>query len=160
MRGWILLFSVLLSLAACKPLSEAPATSAGGRKIDIDGDLHPPKVKTEPGGTTLSSGEDLALPKDFPEDVYLPKGYRVRQVINVAKATVVTVSVPDAPANLIADAGSAMQDQGWKQAMSSTNSKGTGLLVFEKDRRRAAMTFGTHGTAGERVIQVQLTAKR
>lgn len=161
MRGWIVLCGALLSLAACRPSPpEAAIASTTGQRVDIDGDRHRLTVKTGQGEMTLSGGQDLALPKGFPADVYLPGGYRVRQVIDMAKATVVTVSVPDASAELIAEAGSAMRSHGWRQAMSSTNANGTGLLVFEKDRRRAAMTFGIHGTSGERVIQVQLTARR
>lgn len=165
MRGWILLCCALLPLAACRQRSaEASAEAAiertAGEEAETEGDLRKFTVKTRRGEMTLRSGGDMALPEGFPEDLYLPEGYRVRQVIDMASATVVTVTVADAPANLIAEAGSAMQGRGWKQTLSSANAKGTGLLIFEKERRRAAMTFGTYGATGERVIQVQLTAKR
>ncbi|KAF1719873.1 hypothetical protein CSC75_13190 [Pseudoxanthomonas wuyuanensis] len=161
----MLMCCVLLPLAACRQAPSEAATQAAmertaGSKAAADGDVHKLTVRTGQGRMTLSGGNDMALPEAFPEDIYLPEGYRVRQVISMASATVVTVSVADGTASLMADAGAAMRERGWKQAASSGNANGAGLLIFEKDRRRAAMTFSTRGTADERVIQVQLTDKR
>lgn len=165
MRGWMLLCGALLSLAACRESpadaeAEAAIERSAGGKAEIENGRHTLSAKTAQGKMTIGGGDDLALPKAFPKDVYLPEGYRVRQVIEMAKATVVTITVPNGSADLIADAESTMQGSGWKRVMSSTNANGTGMLIFEKDRRRAALTLGMQGDTAERVIQVQLTAKR
>src|SRR5690606_22347016 len=69
-----LVLALVLAAGACKKVGESAADAAieraTGVKVDRDGDqvtLH-----SKDGDLAIRTGESVALPDDFPDDIYLP----------------------------------------------------------------------------------------
>lgn len=155
MRGMLLLCCMALALAGCKKsaeenLAEAALEKATGHKVDVDKDGESITIKTDEGEMKIHSGDSATLPVNFPKDVYLPTGYAVESVMEVNKTQLVALKAPGEVAKLYADARTAMEKQGWKQTMAMQGSANEGLLAYEKDGRKATVSFNGEG-AGEPV---------
>jgi hypothetical protein len=109
---------------------------------------------TDAGGLAGTS-DSLPLPPGFPEDVYLPQGYRVNSVMTLPRASVLSLSVRGDVDALLADAQAAMQAEGWTPTLSARHSADTAMLAFEKPGtgavRNATLSF-SRNVGDERVI--------
>ncbi len=155
MRGMLLVCCVALALAGCKQsaeetLAEAALEKATGHKVDLDDDGDTVTIKTDEGEMKISGGDNAKLPATFPKDVYLPANYAVESVMEVNKTQLIALKAQGEVAKLYADARTAMEKQGWKQTMAMQGSANDGLLAYEKEGRKATVSFNGEG-AGEPV---------
>jgi len=153
MRGMLLLCCMALALAGCRQsagesLAEAALEKATGHKVDVDEDGGSVTIKTDEGEMKIHGGDNATLPANFPKDVYLPAGYAVESVMEVNRTQLIALKAPGEVARLYADARAAMEKQGWKQTMAMQGSASDGLLAYEKDGRKATVSFNGEG-AGE-----------
>ena len=98
----------------------------------------------------MTSGDTAALPAAFPKDVYLPEHYAVKSAMEMPNAMVLEIEAPGAVAALAADAGKRMQAQGWKQQMAMAQTGQSQVLVYEKEKRSATLSF-TYSCTGAAV---------
>jgi hypothetical protein len=157
--------ALLLSVAAtgCRKAGEAAAEAAierasdGKLEVDRDGDVT--TLRGEDGSQMrMSTGDDLTLPVNFPRDVYLPREYALNSVVEMGPVTMVQLSSTQTVSDLYASADQAMQAHGWKQVMAMRQASGSAVLGFEKEQRRASLTFSSGASDGRTVVGVQLQA--
>src|SRR5690606_27271016 len=94
----------VLALCGCQRPGNPIATA-------IEHATRGPAAGDDAGAT--GAREALPLPSGFPDDVYLPRGYRVNSVMALPEASMLSLSVPGDVDALFADARAAMQARGW-----------------------------------------------
>jgi hypothetical protein len=134
----------LSALPGCKRASEAIAEKAieqaSGDKVDIDQDGGTVSIKTEQGAMTVATAQEggsVALPADFPSDVFLPEPRTVSSAIDMGGMKAVNIATGAALAQVSADVERTMQAQGWKREMSMQTSADSSTLIYSKAKRQA-----------------------
>ena len=132
------------ALPACKRASEAIAEKAieqaSGDKVDIDQDGDTVSIKTDKGAMTIATAQDggsVALPADFPTDVFLPTQRTVSSAMDMGGMKAVNIATGAALAQVSAEVEKTMQSQGWKREMSMQSSADSTTLIYSKDKRQA-----------------------
>lgn len=152
-----------IAVSGCRKSQETMADAAierasGGKvKVSRDGDRM--TIKTEQGEMAVQGGEALPLPKSFPDDIYLPRGYRINSVMDMGEAQVLSLQASGKVSTLFDAAREAMDRQGWKQTMSMQNSTDTAMLAYEKDRRAVVLSFSSNRGEADVTMSVQLSTK-
>src|SRR5690606_7927560 len=103
---------------------------------------------------SIVTGEGVALPADFPEDVFLPSRYGVSSVMDVGGARLLNLHAEGVLAAVFEDARAAMRDKGWSQTLAMQQAD-SAMLGFSRDGREAAYTFTRHGD-DQLMIGIQL----
>lgn len=158
--------ALLLPIAAggCRKAGEAATEAAieraSGGQVEVDRDGDVTTLRGEDGSQMrMATGDDLSLPADFPRDVYLPREYALNSVVEMGPVTMVQLSSAQTVSDLYASADQAMQSLGWKQVMAMRQASGSAVLGFEKDHRRASLTFSSGASDGRTLVGVQLQAE-
>lgn len=156
------LLSTALLLTGCakspeERVAEAAIERASGGEVDVERDGNEVTIKTDDGEMTMSAGEALPLPADFPRDVYLPRSYKVASVMDMGPMKAINLTTDAKVSALFAEAGPAMQAQGWTQKMAIQQAAGHAMLSFEKDKRSASLSFTeSRSVDGQTVVSLQL----
>jgi hypothetical protein len=165
-KNILIALSITLALAACaqkaeEATAEAAIEAAAGGKADVDinGGNTQITMQTEQGAAVMNSGENLALPADFPSDVVLADERKVVSVFAAAGATVLSYTTSGKLADLVAGQDAAMKAKGWTQTMSMNSDAATSMLVFNKDGRDAALAYNADAS-GMVTVTVQLSPKK
>jgi hypothetical protein len=134
----------VFALPGCKRASEAIAEkaieTASGDKVDIKQDGDTVSIKTEQGEMKVATAQDggsVALPADFPSDVFLPEPRTVSSAMDMGGMKAVNIATTAALAQVSADVEKSMQGQGWKREMSMQTSADSSTLIYSKDKRQA-----------------------
>ena len=85
---------------------------------------------------TAEDGGSVALPADFPSDVFLPAQRAVNSAMDMGGMKMVNITTSALPAAVSADVEKAMQAQGWKREM-AMQGEGSSTLIYTKDKRQA-----------------------
>ena len=154
-----LVLPLALAAGGCQKVGQTAADAAIARAtgvaIDRDGEqagLHGEAAPDARGG------RPVALPADFPEDVYLPVHYQVNSVMDLQGVSMISLSAPGEVGALLADARETMRAAGWTQSMSAQHSADSAVLAFEKGEPRRSATLSFNRNNGERhvIVGVQL----
>lgn len=131
------------ALSGCKRAGEAIAEkaieTASGDKVDIKQDGDTVSIKTEQGEMKVATAQDggsVALPADFPTDVFLPEPRTVSSAMDMGGMKAVNIATAAALAQVSADVEKSMQGQGWKREMSMQTGADSSTLVYSKDKRQ------------------------
>jgi len=109
------------------------------------------------GATPAARDEALPLPADFPDDVYLPPGYRIDSLMDRGDLRVVSLRAPGRVAALFEAARSSMDERGWKQTLAMREAGNSAMLSYEKADRTTVLSFNDSGDGRDAVaISVQL----
>lgn len=134
----------VFALPGCKRAGEAIAEKAieqaSGDKVDIDQDGETVSIKTDQGEMTVATAQDggsVALPADFPTDVFLPEQRTVSSAMDMGGMKAVNIATRTTMAQVSADVEKTMQAQGWKREMSMQSSADSSTLIYSKDKRQA-----------------------
>ena len=114
--------------------------AASGDKVDIEQDGDTVSIKTDKGEmkvATAQHGGSVALPADFPTDVFLPEPRTVSSAMDMGGMKAVNIATAKALAQVSADVEKSMQGQGWKREMSMQNGADSSTLIYSKDKRQA-----------------------
>lgn len=158
----VMLAAALALATACSKspqerLAEAAIERASGEDVDIERDGEQVSIKSGEGEMKMSAGESLPLPADFPRDVYLPASYKVNSVMDMGRIKAINLSTSAKVSDLFAEAGPAMQAQGWTQKMAMQHAAGNAMLSFEKDQRSVSLSFiESRSGDGNTVVSLQL----
>ncbi|OPZ26339.1 MAG: hypothetical protein BWZ02_02065 [Lentisphaerae bacterium ADurb.BinA184] len=120
---------------AAEALIERAIEKDQGGKADVDITAGGIKVKTGEGEMELNAGEGVKLPADFPSDVTVYSGAKVRSVIKVPDGTGVVLESGDAVAKVAAAYREKMKAGGWAEE-SALDAEGQTALVFTKAERQ------------------------
>src|SRR3546814_9439756 len=94
-------------------------------------------------------GGALALPDDFPDDIYLPADYRINSLMDRGTLRVVSLQAPGQVSALFGDARVSMDLRGWKQVLAMRDATDSALLTYEKDDRAAVLSFNDDRSRSE-----------
>lgn len=159
-RQTITCLALALLLSACGKSDEKTgetlaeqaleATSGEDMDVDIDDEGQTVTVRTEQGTLKQSSGDNVALPSDFPSDITLPDGHKVMSVMTMGPVTSVVLEVPGSASEVFADFKSDHASQGWKETLSMQGADGS-MLGLEKGKRHLLVNMGTSQQGGTTV---------
>lgn len=134
--------TALLVAPGCKKAQDAAVETAieraSGSKVDVDKDGDTMTIKTEQGEVKIAAAEDggsVALPADFPKDVYLPADNKLASAMDMGGMQMLNMTTPQELANVSADIEKSMQGQGWKREM-AMQAGGGNTLMYSKDKRQ------------------------
>ena len=134
--------TALLVAPGCKKAQDAAVETAieraTGAKVEKDGDTM--TIKTEQGEVKVATAEDggtVAMPADFPKDVYLPADNKLASAMDMAGMQMLNMTTPQDLAKVSADIEKSMQGQGWKREMSMQTGADSSTLIYSKDKRQA-----------------------
>lgn len=144
---------------AAEALAEQALETNAGQDVDVDieDDGQTVTIQTEQGTLKQSSGDNVALPDDFPTDVTLPDDYKVMSVMTMGPVTSVVMEVPEAPSVVFADIKSGQASQGWKETLSMQGADGS-MLGFEKGDRSLLVNLGKSESGGT-MLSLSLQSK-
>ena len=132
--------TTLLVAPGCKKAQDAAVETAieraTGAKVEKDGDTM--TIKTEQGEVKVATAEDggtVAMPADFPKDVYLPADNKLASAMDMAGMQMLNMTTPQELAGVSADIEKSMQGQGWKREMAMQAGDGS-TLMYSKDKRQ------------------------
>ena len=162
--------TVLAALTGCgKSTSQSAAEmaikAATGGKVDItsssSGDKSQVTVKTDQGVATVSSGRNVALPKDFPSDVHLPASKTIKSALTAGPAVVLDMHTPAAMQAVYSEYDSTMKAGGWTEAMAMQSSDKESVLTFQKDKRSVIVTIvASTDSGGGSDVHLQSTSDK
>lgn len=153
---------LVLALSACGKsaedrVAEAAVRAATGNAVQVDQAGEKVTLKTADGDIIVHGGDDVRLPGDFPDDIPLPAGYKVESMMETGSSRIIALLAPGDAQKLYAAASEGMQAKGWKQTVALQGDGQGGLLGYEKDGRKATLSF-TPETEGKTAIGLQLIA--
>ena len=130
-------------LPACRKaedsVAEAAIEQATGKNVDLQRDGDSMTVQAGDAEIKIATAEDggsVALPADFPSDVFLPAQRAVNSAMDMGGMKMVNITTSALPATVSADVEKAMQAQGWKREM-AMQGEGSSTLIYTKDKRQA-----------------------
>jgi hypothetical protein len=158
-------FAIVLScLGGCQKAADAATEAAieraSGAKVDIERDGDAVTIQTAEGTLAMQTGNALALPDGFPNDVHLPGDYVVNSVMDMGGAQVVGMTAAGDVGTLFSETRTGMERSGWKQVMAMQHSADSAMLSFEKDARTAMLSFNQDESVQGVQVSVQLHAAR
>lgn len=134
-----------VSQKANEKIAEKIIESQSGGAADVDFDDDNVTVKTDKG--KMEVGESVALPADFPSDVYVIEGI-IKMAISDTNNNGHTISIETDKS--IEDAAAAYQEKlvsdGWKIA-GTVNLNDSFMITAEKNERSASVTINKSETA-------------
>jgi hypothetical protein len=155
-----LLACAVPGLSGCQKAMDAAASTAiaraGGDPREVDGtrirtghsdDAAPPPV------------HGVALPVDFPEDLFLPGEYGVTSVMDMGRTRIVNLTAAGAMSPLFESTRASMRDQGWQQTL-AVQQADSALLGFAKEGREVAYSFAPAAERGKVAMALQVLAAR
>lgn len=165
---FIAVLALALVLSACgkseekaaETLAEQALEANSGQDVDVDieDDGQTVTIQTEEGTLKQSSGDNVALPPDFPTDISLPADYKVMSVMTMGPVTSVVMEVPESPSDLFASFKSGQSGQGWKETLSMQGADGS-MLGFEKEDRSLLVNLGRSEDGGT-MVSLSLQSKK
>ena len=154
----------LPAIAKLAALALSVATLAGcpqSRESFVES-AHEPAARVLPAytgqparGAASGARTALALPDDFPDDIYLPADHRINSLMDRGALRVVSLQAPGQVSALFDDARASMDKRGWKQTMAMRDATDSALLTYEKGDRAAVLSFNDDRGGGV-TINVQL----
>ena len=138
--------------------TEKAIERATGQRVEVDRDGNQVRLRSEEGEITVASGEGVALPVDFPDDVFLPANFRVSSVMDVGNARLVNLEAEGQVTTMFDAARADMESKGWTQTLAMQQADGA-MLGFSKDDREVAYTFSHHNGEGL-MVGIQIRGSR
>ncbi len=108
--------------------------------VDFSGDSYKITGKTEDGEFSLSSGEGIEIPKDFPGDVLIYRPSTVSMAMNVPEGQSVTLTTGDDSKKIVEAYKREMIAEGWSE-QASMNMGTQSMLSYKKEDRVAHITI-------------------
>ena len=134
----------IFALPGCQRASEAIAEKAmeqaSGDKVDIEQNGDTVSIKTDKGEmkvATAQGGASVALPADFPSDVFLPEQRTVSSAMDMGGMKAVNIATSATLAQVSTEVEKTMQARGWKREMSMQTGADSATLIYSKDKRQA-----------------------
>ena len=109
--------------------------------------------KTEEGEFSLSSGEGMEVPEDFPSDVFVYKPSSVNAVMNLPQGRSLTLVTSDNSKKVQEAYKRGMAAKGWSEK-ASMNMGSQAMFSFEKGDRIAQINIGQEDDETQIVVVV------
>ena len=141
---------------AADAATEAAIERASGQQVGIDRDGERLRITSADGEAVITAGAGVALPADFPDDLFLPPSYGITSVMDVGGARLVSLESDGAVASMFEAARASMAGKGWSQTLAMQQAD-SAMLGFSQGGREATYTFTRHAD-GPVLVGIQLRA--
>ena len=144
----LLLAGLAVAVAGCQRAADAAAEAAieraSGQRVDIDRDGDRMRIRTADGEVGFASGNGIALPDDFPDDLFLPDSYGVSSVMDIGGARLLSLESGGSVPSMFDAARASMEGRGWSQTLAVQQAE-SAMLGFSQGEREATYTFTRSG---------------
>ena len=129
------------------------ANMGGNAEVDIEKDSL--RIQTKEGEMTMTAGDSVKLPSDFPKDVFLYKGADLNTAMELPEGFNLMFQTKDDTSKVSEAYLTGMEAKGWSKEM-SMDMGGRKMMVFKKDERMVNVAI----TSDEEVTQITLTVAK
>lgn len=143
---------------AADAATEAAIERASGHSVDVDRDGNRMRIRTEQGEVSIAAGNGIALPADFPDDLFLPPSYGVSSVMDIGGARLLSLESDGSVASMFDAARAAMEGGGWTRTLAMQQAD-SAMLGFSQGEREATYTF-TRRSDEQLMVGIQLRDRR
>ena len=140
---------------AAEEVMEKVIESNMGGNAEIDLKENSLRIQTEEGEMTMTAGDSVKLPTDFPKDVFLYKGADLNTAMELPQGFNLMFQTKDDPSKVSEAYLTEMEEEGWAKEM-SMDMGGSKMMVFKKDERMVNVTI----TSDEEVTQIALSVAK
>ena len=138
--------------------TETAIERATGQRVEVDRDGNQLRIRSGEGEITVASGDGVALPADFPDDVFLPSNYAVSSVMDVGGARLVNLEAEGQVSAMFDAARADMEGKGWSQTLALQQAD-SAMLGFSQGEREVAYTVTRHNGEGL-MVGIQIRGSR
>jgi hypothetical protein len=143
-------FAAALALSGCdrakekaqEKALEAAIEQAGGKDVEVERKDDQIKISAPDGSGSMTVGMNVALPEDFPKDVWVPANANIIHAVSSKEMANAIMNASQLPPQIAADAAAAMTAAGWQQVDKRENAQGMQQLAFVKNGQR--LTYSAH----------------
>jgi len=128
----------------------------GDAKVDLSNKGMNVSGRTKEGAFSISTGEEIEVPKDFPADVLVYRPSKVVTAANMPEGQSLALTTSDESTKVVEAYKREMVAQGWSE-QTSLNMGAQSMLVYEKENRAANVTIAP--TDGETQVTMMVTKK-
>lgn len=139
---------------AADAAAEAAIERASGQQVEVDRDGNRMRIRTPEGDMHITTGDGIALPADFPDDLFLPESYGVSSVMDIGGARLLSLESDGTVASMFDAARASMGRSGWTQTLAMQQAD-SAMLGFSQGEREATYTF-TRGGDRQLMVGIQL----
>ena len=154
----VLLAGLVLLGSGCQNAADAAAEAAieraTGKQINVARDGDRLDIRGGDGAMSIAAGDGVALPTDFPGDVFLPASYDIDSVMDVGGARLVSLEAEGSVTSMFKAARTDMQRKGWSQTLAMQQAD-SAMLGFSHGEREATYTF-TGRNGQQLMVGIQL----
>jgi hypothetical protein len=138
--------------AAEKAMEKAIESNMGGNaEVDIEENSF--RIQTEEGEMTMTSGDSVQLPADFPKDIFLYKGADLNTAMELPEGFNLMFQTQDDPSKVSEAYLTEMEAKGWSKEM-TMDMGGQKMMVFKKDERMANVSIASDDEMTQIVLTV------
>jgi len=157
---YFIIFTAIILMFGCgeetgETIIEKAIESETGGNAEVDIEENSFRLKTEEGEMSMTAGDSVKLPDDFPEDVYLYKGADLNMAMEFPEAVNLTFETKDDMEKVSQAYLNEMLKKGWGKEM-SMDMGGRKMMVFKKDDRTANVSIASD----EEMTQIALTVAK
>ena len=127
------------SESLAEKMVERAIKSEDGQDADVQLTEEGISIKSKDGQFSMSSGENVKLPDNFPEDIPLYPEAQLRMTTSSADGMSVSQTTPDPVSTVAEKLKSNMTKNGWTEE-TAVNMQGNVILSYEKGERQASLT--------------------
>jgi hypothetical protein len=128
-------------------------STGSAAKVDISDNKMEIAGSTEEGNFTMSMGESVEMPKDFPTDIFIYKPSKTVAAIKMAEGYSISLKSESDVAKVAKAYQKEMKSEGWSEK-ATMNFSGQQVLVYEKEDRIANIAIAS--TEGETNISLTI----
>lgn len=137
---------------AVEKMAEKAIESSMGGNAEVDMKDNSLRIQTEEGEMTMTSGDSVKLPADFPKDVFLYKGADLNTAMELPEGFNLMFQTKDDPSKVSEAYLAEMEAKGWSKEM-SMDMGGHKMMVFKKDERIVNVSIASQ----EEMTQIALS---
>ena len=137
---------------AAEEMAEKAIESSFDGEAEVDIKKDSVRIETEEGEMTMSMGDSVKLPADFPEDVFMYKGAELSMAMEHPQGFNLSLQTKDDTSKVSEVYLAEMTAKGWTKEM-SMDMGGQKMMSFKKDERGVSVMI----SSDEEMTQINLT---
>ena len=161
LRPLLIAGMAIVAAAGCQKAADAATEAAikraSGHDVEIDRDGDRIRIRAADGEASFAAGDGIALPDDFPDDLFLPEAYGVSSVMDIGGARLLSLESGGSVPSMFDAARSSMEARGWSQTLAMQQAE-SAMLGFSQGEREATYTFTRSGD-GQLMVGIQLRTR-
>ena len=161
---YFIMFAAIMVMFGCGEKSEEKAgeevmeeviesNMGGNAEVDIEENSF--RIQTEEGEMTMTAGDSVQLPADFPKDIFIYRGADLNTAMELPEGFNLMFQTKDDSSKVSEAYLAEMEEKGWSKEM-TMDMGGQKMMVFKKGERMANVSIATD----EGMTQITLTVAK